>query len=181
MAALLFAARIDSMRPLLVSSAGTAGVTGFPMDASAARVLRELGADGRGHVARRLTRELIAESDLILTGETCHRSSVVLTDPLAFRRAFTLREFGRLAAGLVALPDTATEDLLRIRVLEIASQRGQAPVPDPDDDEISDPFGGNLRVMRARGQEITDAVDAVVAALRLAPLSDPARECAGLD
>ncbi len=172
MAERLFAARIDSGRPVIASSAGTAGATGFPMDAPAAQVLRELGGDSGGHVARRLDPALIAESDLILTGQTSHRSAVVLADPLAFRRVFALREFGRLGAGLPSLPGTATEDQLRLGVLEVALQRGVAPAADMD--EIDDPFGASMRVMRACGLQIADAVDAAVAVLGLARLSSPA-------
>lgn len=169
MAERLFAARINAGRPVIVSSAGTAGVTGFPMDAPAAQVLRALGGDSEGHVARRLDPPMIAGSDLILTGETSHRSAVVQADPMAFRRVFTLREFGRLGADLPPLPVTATEDQLRSRVLEVASQRGLAPASELD--EIGDPFGAPLRVMQDCGQEIADAVDAAAAVLGLTRLS----------
>lgn len=151
------------------------------MDAPAAQVLHELGGDGADHVARRLTPALIAESDLILTGQTFHRSEVVLANPMAFRRVFTLREFGRLGAGFASLPVAAAEDQLRMRVLDIASQRGHAPPPDELEDEISDPFGAPLRVMRACGQTISDAVDAVVALLGLARLSSSADGRARID
>ncbi len=177
MAERLFAARIDSTGQVISSSAGTAGVTGFPMDALAAQVLHELGGDSEGHVARRLNRAMIGESDLILTGQTSHRSAVVRADPLAFRRVFTLREFGRLGTGLTSLPVAATEDQLRERVLEVASQRGL--VPAADDDEIGDPFGAALSVMRACGQQIADAVDATVAVLGLARRSYPSDDMQG--
>ncbi len=168
----LFAARIDSTRQVTASSAGTAGVTGFAMDAPAAQVLRELGGDSEGHVARRLTPALIAESDLILTGEISHRSQVVLADPMAFRRVFTLQEFGRLGAELTSLPAAATGDQLRSRIFEVAAQRGRVPAPDVDG--IGDPYGAPLRVMRTCGHQIADAVDAAVAVLGLACLSYPA-------
>ena len=172
MAERLFAARINAGRPVTVSSAGTAGVTGFPMDVMAAQVLRELGGDSEGHVARRLDPALVVESDLILASETVHRSAVVLADPMAFRRVFTLGEFGRLGAGLTPLPVTATEDQLRSRVLEVASQRGLAPASEMD--EIGDPFGAPLKAMRACGAQIVNGVAAVVAVLGVARLSDPA-------
>lgn len=171
MAERLFFLRIDPSRPVIVSSAGTAGVSGFPMDASAAQVLRELGGNGEGHIARRLGPALIAESDLILTGQTSHRSEVVRADPMAFRRVFTLREFGRLGAELTPLLASATEDQLRSRVLAVAAQRGHAPTP--DEDEIGDPFGAPLRVMRTCGQQIAAAVDAAVDLLGLARISSP--------
>lgn len=172
MAERLFTARIDPARSVSASSAGTSGVTGHPMDTPAAQVLREWGGDSEGHVARRLDPAMITESDLILTFESSHRSAVVRADPMAFRRVFTLGEFGRLGAGLTPLPMTATEDQLRARVLEVAAQRGLAPASEMD--EIGDPFGASLKVMRACGEQITGAVDGAVAVLGLARPSYPA-------
>lgn len=174
----VFSARIDPHRAVSASSAGTAGMTGYPMDDLAAQVLRELGGDSAGHVARRLSQKLIAESDLILTGETSHRSQVILADPMAFRRVFTLREFGRLGAELQSLPAEVTEEQLRTRVLEVAAQRGLAAMPEERSDDIADPYGAPVRVMRTCGQQITDAVDAALGALGLASVSRTAlRTC----
>lgn len=168
MAERLFSARMDPAREVAVASAGSAGITGFPMDGAAAQVLGELGGDGKGHVARRLSPAMIAGSDLILTGETTHRSQVVLADPMAFRRVFTLREFGRLGQGLPLLTASTTDDQLRSRVSEVAAQRGQASAPVGGEDEIGDPYGAPFRVMRACGQQIADAVDNAVSVLALA-------------
>ena len=167
MAERLFSARIDPVREVAVASAGTAGVTGFPMDGAAAQVLVELGGSGEGHVARRLSPAMIAGSDLFLTGVTMHRSQVVLADPMAFRRVFTLREFGRLGAELEAPTAATTDDELRARVREVAAQRGQGLPPDEGEDEIADPYLSPLRVMRVCGQQIADAVDAAITLLGL--------------
>ena len=172
MAERLFAARIDPDKGVIASSVGTAGVSGYPMDVAAAQILRELGGDGEGHVARRMTPALIAEADLILTSEIAHRSQVLHADPMAFRRVFTLQEFGWLGAGLTSPPLSVTEHQLRVRVSEVAAQRGGVPTSDVD--EIGDPFGAPLRVMRACGQQIADAVTAVVAVLGVARTLHPA-------
>lgn len=161
-------ARVDVSAPISVGSAGTAALDGQPLDASSAVVLREFGADPDGHLGRRLTPELIADADLILTAEMSHRSIVLRTDPLAFRRVFTLREFGRLGVGFGPLMNgRPTVDSLIGRVEKVAAQRGIARLAAPTDDEISDPFGAQLDVMRSCAGKIVDAVDALVAVLGL--------------
>ncbi|MDQ2749132.1 MAG: hypothetical protein M3Y44_06360, partial [Actinomycetota bacterium] len=96
MAERLLQARIDASLPLRTASAGTAGLSGWGMDAPSALVLRELGGDGEGHSAQRLSPRLVADADLILTAEVEHRDAAIRADHSARGRAFTLREFGRL-------------------------------------------------------------------------------------
>lgn len=149
-----------------LSSAGTMGLTGRPMDASSATALRELGGDSAGHVAQRLTPALVKEADLILTAESVHRSAIVRAEPMTFRRAFTIREFGRLGATLGAAGAT-TEQSLRERVSEVADQRGWATPAAPGADEIADPYGAPLAAARICAAQLSDAVNAVLDALGL--------------
>ncbi len=72
----LFRARIGTA-PIVASSAGTSGLSGWDMDAPSARALRAFGVDPSAHVARRMTREMVAAADLVLTADTDHRSIVV--------------------------------------------------------------------------------------------------------
>jgi low molecular weight protein-tyrosine phosphatase len=164
-AARLLAHRLDPAWPVRISSAGTAAVVGYGIDAPSAQALTELGVDPAAHVARRLTDKMIKAADLVLTAETAHRSSVVQAEPLAFRRAFTLREFGRLGGDLPPLAGLPTPDELRGRVAEIAELRGVVEPPEPGADEIADPFGASLEVARACTARISEALDAVVRAL----------------
>lgn len=143
------------------------GLTGHGMDEPSALALRELGYDSAGHVAQRLTSSHVAGADLVLTAESAHRSVIVQADPPTFRRTFTLREFGRLGAGLPPLAGAPTRQLLRHRVAEVAGQRGWVDAPDPGADEIGDPFRASLDVARRTAAEIHAAVVAIVAALGL--------------
>ena len=166
----LFRSRVADYPVIETASAGVAGLTGRAMDAPSAQALHELGVDPRGHVARRLSPQLVSEAALILTAETSHRSVVVQSDPLVFRHAFTLREFGRLGAGLGPLSDAPTppsREALAARVLEVAGQRGWAdPIPEGADD-IADPYGCPIEVARGCAGEIDEAVDRAVAVLGL--------------
>jgi len=66
------------------------------------------------HHAQQLTRELVADADLVVTAELTHRAAVARLDPRAAQRTFTLLEAARLvplaaqrlrAEGMDADPD----------------------------------------------------------------------------
>ncbi len=153
------------------ASAGIAGLAGYGIDEPSALALRELNGDPSGHVARRVTPSLVAAADLILTADGDHRSSIVQTAPKTFRRTFTLREFGRLGAGLPQRTGAATPQALRARVADVAEQRGLVDVPEPGEDDIGDPFGAGLEVARLTVAQISTAIDAVIQVLGLRDLS----------
>lgn len=167
MAERIFRARVDEAVPVVASSAGINALVGHPMDAPSAHVLRELGGDPRGHVGRRLEAGMVTAAELILTAERRHRSVIVQSDPLAFRRTFTLREFARLGAGLPPLAGSPTPDDLRERVGAVARQRGVAEPVDPGGDDIGDPFGAPITLARAVGAQVSTAIDATLAVLGL--------------
>jgi protein-tyrosine phosphatase len=145
-------------------SAGTHGLTGWAMDGPSAFVLRELGGDGDGHAAQRLGPDLIAGADLILTAESEHRAAVVRLDPSAAPRTFTMREFGRLGAELGPVPQP-TAAALRDRVALVDQRRaGEAPAG-PMRDDIADPYGAALDLVRTCGLQIAAAVEADLGAL----------------
>jgi protein-tyrosine phosphatase len=164
----LFRARTRADALVVFGSAGTRAVTNSPIDLPSAAALRELGGDSEAHAARQLTADLVAGTDLILTAESAHRSSVVQLEPLAFRRTFTLREFGRLGAGVEPIGGPLTPPTLSRRVAQVAAQRGLARPPRLGEDEIGDPFGGPLETARACAAQVASAVDDVLAVLGLA-------------
>jgi protein-tyrosine-phosphatase len=166
LAEFLFRARVPPDAPIAVSSAGTRGLAGYGIDAPSALALRELGVDAEGHVARRLRPAFVERADLVLTADTDHRATIVRRSPLAFRRVFTMREFGRLGAALPPL-EPLDADTLRDRVTEIAERRGHVDPPPPGGDDIGDPFGAGLEPARQAARDVSSAVDAIVAALGL--------------
>ena len=142
------------------NSAGIRALAGYPMDAAAASVLAELGGDPRGHVAQQLTPDLVGQADLILTATTAQRAEIIAAQPTVLRRTFALREFVRLGRGL---PERATATL-RERVADVAAQRGLVP-PEEAGDEIADPFGAAMPVVRQSGRQLSEAIDGLLGIL----------------
>ncbi|HET6876267.1 MAG TPA: hypothetical protein VFH38_01920 [Jatrophihabitans sp.] len=173
MAERMLQARLDKSGSAAVttSSAGTRAVVGHPMDALAARVLREHGGEPDGHRGRQLSADLVETADLVLTADSAHRSRVVREVPLAMRRTFTLREFARLGAALDPPRPTPAGDRLQRRVAEIAARRGEAPPAEPGGDDIGDPFGAPLPVMQMCGQQIAAVIDQICGILGVAQSS----------
>jgi protein-tyrosine phosphatase len=173
MAERLFEARTDPALPLRTASAGTNGLSGWGMDAPSALALRELGGDSDGHSAQRLTRRLIGDADLILTAEIAHRDAVVRADRRAGSRAFTLREFARSGAGFGPLPQPVSVADLRARVAQIAEFRAAQHPAGPAGDNIADPYGARLDLVRSCGTQTAAAVDAAIDALGLQRIGVP--------
>lgn len=165
----LFRARVNGAVPLTAVSAGVAGLTGRPMDQASALALRRLGVDPGGHVGRRLSTELVSAADLILTAELTHRARLIQANPAAHARTFTLREFGRLGAGLPSRKPPLTEETLRSRVAEVADRRGDVDAAPAGGDDIADPLGASPEIVHACVAQIAAAVDEVIAVLGVGP------------
>jgi protein-tyrosine-phosphatase len=92
-----------------VSSAGTGAWDGAPASEGAYLVALERGLDLSGHRARLLTRELVEESDLILTMARHHRARV---DELGGDgRVFVLGEFAGRSGDEAEVSDPFGGDL----------------------------------------------------------------------
>jgi protein-tyrosine phosphatase len=152
-----------------VVSAGTRAVVGHQMDDTSAQVLSELGGRPEGHVAQQLRPELVEQADLILTATSAHRSGIVRSTPAAMRKVFTMREFARLGAGLPPPRPGPNGGKLIRRVGEVAGRRGFLDPPADGQDEIADPIGAPLPLVRECGQQISVSVDAALRILGLAP------------
>jgi protein-tyrosine phosphatase len=77
-----------------VSSAGTWGLEGEPAAKHAIDVCSERGIDLSGHVARRLSPEMIRESDLILAMEMEHVHGVIELAPDVLGKTRMLSQYG---------------------------------------------------------------------------------------
>lgn len=151
-----------------VRSAGTMGLEGCPMDERAARHLVALGGDPEGFVARRLTKDLVASSDLVLTATREHRGKVVQLYPRALRYAFSYLDFADLARHL---PD---EELPRVEtgpewVAEatriLAARRGLRAPLEPHLADIVDPYRRDDAVYEQMVAQVREATPHVVRAL----------------
>ncbi|WP_338144916.1 low molecular weight phosphatase family protein [Cryobacterium adonitolivorans] len=161
--------------PAKVRSAGSRAMAGHGMTPEAALVSRRHGGENDGHVARQLTESLIAEADLVLTATREHRSAVAALYPRAARYSFTLNQFARILAPMVASGQlsvasaadgdtgranpTQAANGLRALVAEVAATRGFSPPPaQPADDDIEDPYRRTMGVYDRVGLVVDRAV-----------------------
>lgn len=73
-----------------VSSAGLSALVGEPMEPTAMELLREHGVDGSSHRGRQVTGELLRQSDLILTMEKSHSTTIMRNAPEVSGKVFLL-------------------------------------------------------------------------------------------
>jgi protein-tyrosine phosphatase len=157
---------------ITATSAGTHARSGDDMHPGAAEILTELGADPVGFRSRPLSADLIGSAGLVLTATREQRAFCVRLAPVALRRTFTIRQFGRLAEALAtetpaaeppaaetpavetiaaeALPGGQLETLLR----RVATVRGSLQPVEPDEDDLADPVNGSAEDIRACAHQI---------------------------
>ncbi|MEV0264583.1 protein-tyrosine-phosphatase [Streptomyces sp. NPDC050617] len=159
---------------LVVESAGTWGHEGAPMEAHAATVLADFGADPDGFIGRELLDEHVIRADLVLTATRDHRAQVISMGHSAGLRTFTLKEFTRLVRAIdpATLPDPVHGGVVgraRALVQAAAALRGWLLAPNAEADEVHDPYGAPITFFRSIGDEINQALDPVVTALTGVP------------
>ncbi|MFI0814374.1 protein-tyrosine-phosphatase [Streptomyces sp. NPDC021098] len=160
---------------LIVESAGTWGHEGAPMEAHAATVLTDFGADPDGFLGRELLDEHVIRADLVLTATRDHRAQVISMGHSAGLRTFTLKEFTRLVRAIdpATLPDPeevgGVVERARSLVQAAAALRGWLLAPNEEADEVHDPYGAPITFFRSIGDEINQALDPVVTALTGVP------------
>lgn len=172
--------------PVTVRSAGTH--PGGEMADRARRTARDLGlsvANADAHRPQLLTPELVAQADIIIGAARIHRSACVRLDLGSLGRAFTMREFARLApavdaAALSASLDRVGDDpeaRLRAATERVREVRGTMDPPgNPELDDVFDPELSRRRAHYARAMsEMLPALDEVVSFLRMTLAPAPAR------
>ncbi|MDH2387740.1 low molecular weight phosphatase family protein [Streptomyces sp. HNM0663] len=157
---------LDARQTIRVSSAGTEALPGTPMATTVASFLLARGADPSGTNSRRLTKELVENSDLVLGAAREHREAAVRLAPTwSLTRSFTLCEFARLvraedASGVVD-PAARFANLVQ----GAASRRGAVRAYAGDDD-IDDPVGAGPQEVQKCLERIEGVVQRVAAAVR---------------
>lgn len=145
------------------------------MEAHAATVLTDFGADPAGFLGRELLDEHVIRADLVLTATRDHRAQVISMGHSAGLRTFTLKEFTRLVRAIdpATLPDPeeagGVVERARALVQAAAALRGWLLAPTEDADEVHDPYGAPITFFRSIGDEINQALDPVVTALTGVP------------
>lgn len=155
-----------------VSSAGLEAPRGAGMDPLAAAELTRLGGDATGFSSWRLSAELVAAADLVLTASRDLRARTVALQPRAMRRVFTLGEFAALCEDA---PAPAPGQQLGSFVSEAARHRQAVAQLDLD---LVDPIGRPPHVHRQVADRIDRDVSSIIERLSLLlppPLVETAR------
>lgn len=157
---------------ILVASAGTHALVGYPTDGPTAQALRQRHIDPGEHLARTLTAAEIAQADLVLGATRAHRAAAVSLHPRAVHYSYTIREFARLASSVISRPGYAPESPEAL-LADVRAARGIVRAANPADDDVADPYGRNVDAHGAavatiaRGTEvIADALTRATAASR---------------
>ena len=153
-----------------VRSAGTGALVGEPMDPRAAAQLGDLGT-ADGFVARAITPEIVAQSDLVLTATRAHRGRVVTLTTRALRSTFTFLEFADIVSGLQAdgpealTPDADPADRVRAVIAAIPALRAQRHPLTDEEADIVDPFRRDDAVFVRMREQIVSGLPAALRAL----------------
>lgn len=143
-----------------VSSAGTHGFTDRAMSGE---MIGGYEADAADFRSRRVTADLLADADVVLTAEAAHRSFLLGGHPGAFGKVFTLGQFAEAVTGLRGASDgTPTGRAL----IETVGRRRSAADPRHD---VADPYGRGPEVARACAARIDALLAIVIPALRQKP------------
>lgn len=150
------ASRTASLPGIEFASAGTHAVVGAGICTQLADHLGP-NATGNGvmHVARQLTREIVAEADLVVTMAAEHRAYILDEWPEALRRTFLI---GQIAREITWLPQEATLD-------ELAPHLWRNRSSQPDDG-VADPYRQGTQAAAEAAGLITRRLDVILPALR---------------
>ncbi|MGY1774407.1 hypothetical protein ACI8AV_00970 [Geodermatophilus sp. SYSU D00804] len=146
-------------------SAGVLASPRLPMHVDSARALRRLGGDPEDFRSQRLTAEVAARADLVLTMTRDHRREVLRLNPKGLRRTFTLKE----ASDLIKHADL--DDLWRSQTARRATELGgrlhaaRSWRATTSADDIADPIGRRPAVHDEVAAAIAETLRPVLAAL----------------
>lgn len=149
--------------PLTTISAGTHARPGDEMHPGTAAVLEELGADAAGFASRPVTADLVTSAALVLTATREQRAYCVRLAPVALRRTFTIRQFGRLTGALSAGSGLSEQDrpgrdaderTVAALLRRLPTARGGLQPVEPDEDDLADPVNGSPEDIRACAHQI---------------------------
>ena len=133
---------------------------GIPATEPTVTAAARLGHDLSRHASRRADVDAVQAADLVLTMERAQLREVVVLDPSAFSRVFTLKELVRRGADIAAMPPAASPSE-RIAV----ARAGRRPVDvlgSSREDDVEDPTGNRFADHETMAREVSELVDAVV-------------------
>jgi len=144
---------------VLVIDAGT-GESGYPVTEETLTTAARLGVDLSDHLSTRLDPALVDAADLVLTMERAHVRTIVVDDPEAWSKTFTLKELVRRAdeVGVRAAGEPLAEWLT---ALHEGRTRGDLLGASPVDD-VADPTSDRRVDHASLAEELDELVGAMV-------------------
>ena len=112
---------------VVFASAGTHGFDARAMDEAMVPLLPS-GTTSSAHASRRLTPEILAEADVVLTAEATHRSFILEEFPQHFRKVFTV---GQFAASVDDHPGLTGRELVAAAAARRTPARPEHDIADP--------------------------------------------------
>ncbi|MFF9808888.1 low molecular weight phosphatase family protein [Streptomyces coeruleorubidus] len=156
---------LEHRQVIRVSSAGTRAVVGVPMAAAVASFLVARGVEPCEAGARRLTKDMVENADLVLGAAREHREAAVRLSPVrALSRAFTFLEFARLVRSEDAAGAVDPAARFAALVQGAAARRGAVSARGGVD--VKDPLGVPPPQVHECLVQIEEAVERIAAPVR---------------
>jgi protein-tyrosine phosphatase len=138
-----------------VESSGVSGWEGSAPTEEAVEALGGYGLDISEHRARRLTRDMAQEADLIVAMSSEHRTGVARLAPATAARTFTIKELVYLLESSPTGPsDAPPAQQLRTAVQAASGLRRDLADMELLDEDIADPLGLGIESFRAVAWEL---------------------------
>jgi protein-tyrosine-phosphatase len=153
LAAVLLHARVPT---ITIASVGTGNYPG-PATAPTRAAAAALGLDLAAHRSHQLDADVIDRSRLLVAMERAHVREIVVRDPSAFARTFTLRELVR--RGEQVGPRRPIDPLEAWLDTVGAGRTTSDFLGSDDDDDVADPVGRSQKVHDATAAELASLVD----------------------
>src|SRR4051794_20483513 len=144
----------ESGLPVAVSSAGTQTMAGYPATPPTVDAARRLGIDLSHHASSPLDTEAVQWADLVIALERRHVREVVVRDPSAFSKTFTLKEVVRRGheRGARAPEQSVASWLDELHV----GRRPTDLLGMSKDDDVTDPTGSNATDHRTTMEQLDE-------------------------
>ena len=157
----------DEGLDLIVETAGTLKIH-RAVSSRAATICAQAGIEISGHRRRVLKRKDIERSELILGMAREHVGAVVMVEPRAWERSFTLKEFVRRGEMLPPAPGQILPEWLEM----LGADRRRADLMGwSTEDDVLDPIGASTERMQATRAEISQLVNRMLKLLEPYTLS----------
>jgi protein-tyrosine phosphatase len=141
-----------------VESSGVSGWEGSPATPEAIDAVAEYGLDISGHLARRLTRAMTEQADLVVAMSSEHREAVGRLVPSAASRTFTIKELVDVLGYVRADERLEQEPVeqMRASVRAAGDLRRDGAIDELMDEDIADPLGLGIESYRAVAWELEE-------------------------